>query len=46
EKEAALHVSNVAIFNPGTNAADRVAIQEGDDGSKKRVFKSNGQDID
>ena len=46
EKEAALHISNVAIFNPATSAADRVAIQVDKDGSKKRVFKSNGQDID
>lgn len=46
EKEAALHVSNIAIFNPETNAADRVGIQASDDGAKKRVFKSNGQDID
>lgn len=46
EKEAALHISNVAIFNPQTNAADRVGIQLSDDGAKKRVFKSDGQDID
>lgn len=45
EKEAALSISNVAIFNPETNKADRVGIKEVD-GSKKRVFKSNGQDID
>ena len=46
EQEAALHVSNIAIFNPETNAADRVGIQVSEDGVKKRVFKSNGQDID
>ena len=46
EKEAALHISNIAIFNPQTNAADRVGIQLSDDGTKKRVFKSDGQDID
>ena len=28
EKEAAIHISNVAIFNPETNAADRVSIKE------------------
>ena len=27
EKEAALHVSNVAIFNPETNTADRVGFR-------------------
>lgn len=46
EKEASLHISNVAIFNPETSKADRVGIQVLDDGAKKRVFKSNGQDID
>ena len=46
EKEAALRISNVAIFNPETNKADRVGIQVLEDGAKKRVFKSNGQDID
>lgn len=46
EKEAALSISNVAIFNPETNKADRVGIQVLEDGAKKRVFKSNGQEID
>ena len=46
EKEAPLHISNVAIFNPETNAADRVSIQIDDDGNKQRIFKSNGQVID
>ncbi|PCJ26425.1 MAG: 50S ribosomal protein L24 [SAR86 cluster bacterium] len=46
EKEAAMSISNVAIFNPETNRADRVGIQVAEDGAKKRVFKSNGQEID
>ena len=46
EKEAAIHISNIAIFNPETNAADRIAIQVEEDGSRKRVFKSNGQVIE
>ncbi|MSR12516.1 MAG: 50S ribosomal protein L24 [Gammaproteobacteria bacterium] len=46
EKEAALSISNVAIFNPETNKADRVGIKVQDDGDKKRVYKSNGQNID
>jgi large subunit ribosomal protein L24 len=45
EKEAPIQVSNVAIFNPSTNKADRVGFKvEGD--SKVRVFKSNGEVID
>lgn len=46
EKEAPLHISNVAIFNAADNKADRVGIKVLDDGMKKRVFKSNGQEID
>ena len=46
EREAPLHISNVAIFNPETNAADRVSIQIDEDGNKQRIFKSNGQVID
>lgn len=46
EKEAAIHVSNVAIVNPATGKADRVGIKLLDDGRKVRVFKSNGENID
>jgi len=46
EREAPLHVSNVAIFNSETDKADRVGIKVLEDGEKKRVFKSNGQEID
>ncbi|MBE1287522.1 50S ribosomal protein L24 [Alteromonas sp. LMIT006] len=41
EKEASLHVSNVAIVNPATGKADRVGFRE-EDGKKVRFFKSNG----
>ena len=45
EKEAPIQVSNVAIFNPNTNKADRVGFKvEGD--SKVRIFKSSGEAID
>ena len=46
EKEAPLHISNIAIFNGTENKPDRVGIEVLEDGAKKRVFKSNGQDID
>jgi len=46
EREAAMDISNVAIFNPETNAGDRVGIKVEEDGTKKRVFKSNDQEID
>ena len=45
EREAPIQVSNVAIFNPQTNKADRVGFRI--DGDRKiRVFKSNGEAID
>ena len=46
EREAAIDVSNIAIFNPQTNKADRVGIKNADDGGNKRFFKSNDQEID
>lgn len=42
EKEASIHVSNVAIVNPATGKADRVGFRV--EGEKKvRFFKSNGE---
>ena len=46
EKEAALNISNIAIFNAEANKADRVGFIVQEDGKKKRVFKSNNQVID
>lgn len=46
EREAAIHISNVAIFNPEANTADRVGIRLDQDNKKQRYFKSNGQTID
>lgn len=44
EKEASIEVSNVAIYNPKTNKADRVGFKE-QDGKKVRVYKSSGDVI-
>ena len=46
QKEAPIHVSNVAIFNPVTKKGDRVGFKTLDDGRKVRVFKSNGEVVD
>ena len=46
EKEAPIQVSNVAIFNPATQKADRVGFKVLEDGKKIRVFKSNGEAVD
>lgn len=49
-KNMPLHVSNVAIFNPETQKADRVGIkvirEEGKKTRRERFFKSNGAKID
>ncbi|MFC3122857.1 50S ribosomal protein L24 [Agaribacter flavus] len=42
EKEASIHVSNVAIVNPATGKADRVGFRD-EEGKKVRFFKSNGE---
>lgn len=45
EKEAPLQISNVALFNPTSNKADRVGIRvEGD--KRVRFFKSTGDLVD
>ena len=41
EKEASIHVSNVAIVNPESGKADRIGFRI-EDGKKVRFFKSNG----
>jgi len=46
EKEMPIQVSNVALFNPATQKADRVGFKLLDDGCKVRVFKSNGEVVD
>jgi len=46
QKEAPLHVSNVALFNPATKKGDRVGFKTLVDGRKVRVFKSNGEVVD
>ena len=46
EQEMPLHISNVAIFNPVTQKADRVGTKLLDDGRRVRFYKSNGEVID
>ena len=46
QKEAPLHLSNVALWNPVTKKADRVGRKSLDDGRKVRYFKSNGEVVD
>jgi len=44
-KEAPIQLSNVAIFNPSTNKADKVRI-EGEGKDKHRIYKSDGKKLD
>ena len=46
DKDMPIHVSNIALFNPATQKADRVGFKSLDDGRKVRVFKSNGEQVD
>ena len=46
DKEMPLDISNVALFNPATNKADRVGFRTLDDGRKVRYFKSNDEIVD
>ena len=45
EKEAPLHISNVALFNPENDQAERVGFRVNVDGAKVRVFKSTGKEV-
>lgn len=46
EREAALHVSNVMLFNPISKKGDRVGFRLLEDGRKVRYFKSNNEVVD
>ena len=46
EMEKPVQVSNVAIFNPTTQKADRVGIRILEDKRKVRYFRSNGELLD
>ena len=46
DKDMPVHVSNIALFNPATQKADRIGFRQLQDGRKVRVFKSNGEQVD
>lgn len=46
DKDMPIHVSNIALYNPATQKADRVGFKSLEDGRKVRVFKSNGEQVD
>jgi large subunit ribosomal protein L24 len=46
DMEMPLHQSNVALFNPVTQKADRVGTKTLEDGRRVRFFKSNKEVVD
>ncbi len=46
EREAALHISNVMLYNPTTQKGDRVGFRTLENGRKVRYFKSNAEVVD
>jgi large subunit ribosomal protein L24 len=46
KREALIHASNVAIYNPQTKKADRIGIKQLGDGRTVRYFKSNNETIE
>lgn len=45
EMEAPIQASNVAIFNPKSERADRVGFKVSDESRKIRIFKSSGEPV-
>lgn len=43
DKDMPLHVSNISLYNPATQKADRVGFKLLEDGTKVRIFKSSGE---
>lgn len=46
EKEASIHVSNIAVMDPKENKATRVGYRTMDDGRKVRFAKRSGEILD
>lgn len=46
DKEMPLHISNIALYNPETDKADKVGFKVLEDGRKVRYFKSNNEVVD
>ena len=42
-RDAPIHISNVALWNPVTKKPDRIGIRVMQDGRKLRFYKSNGE---
>ena len=45
EREASIHISNVMLLNPATGKGERVATKVLENGTRIRVFRSNGEAV-
>ncbi|NIO38956.1 MAG: 50S ribosomal protein L24 [Burkholderiales bacterium] len=46
DKEAPLHISNVALYNPASGKGERLGVKRLEDGRKVRYFKGSGEVVD
>ena len=46
EREASMHISNIALFNPTSGKGERIGFKVLEDGRKLRVFRSSGEALD
>ena len=46
DREAPIHVSNVALYNPATGKGERVGTRIMQDGNKVRFFRKSGEVAD
>src|SRR5512147_2025791 len=46
DREAPIHISNVALYNPATGKGERVGMRTMHDKSKVRYFKKSGEVAD
>jgi len=46
EKEASIHISNVALFNPKTKKGGRVGVRVNSAGKKERFFNADDSAVD
>ena len=46
EREASVHVSNVALWNPATKKGGRIGFRIDDDGRKERYFRADNTAVD
>lgn len=46
DKEAPLHISNVALYNSASGKGERLGVKRLEDGRKVRYFKGSGEVVD